>query len=117
MAGCKFIGRSAQRCMEFIVNPKSLYLAVADYVDGNGECPDELEAAFDAQEFNIAPNVGGRDEQPAGQLRRMRVALNVYRAWSAWKRRPAGSKDLIDWIKNHPEYSIVKHVQEIRRGG
>lgn len=85
-----------------------------DCADGKGAPPVELEFAWNARAYGALPEAGGQLDQPAGLLKRMRMAENVYDAWSAWKR--SGSK-ADEFIKNQPAaWKIVKMILKERNG-
>jgi len=66
--------------------------------------------------FGGLPETGGQLDQPAGMLARMRMALNTYNAWSAWKH--GGHKDSKKFMDNSPgAWEIVKRVMELERNG
>ena len=74
----------------------------------------ELEYAWSARAYGGLPEAGGQLDQPAGLLRRMRVAENAYNAWDAWKRE--GFKDSKKFKENNPgAWNIVKRVIKMER--
>lgn len=84
-----------------------------NYVEGKGPLPNELELAFYARDFHALPEAGGVYDQPAGMVRRMKNALDVYNLWREWKTLDAERKG--DWIKAHPgRWSAVNQILEIR---
>jgi hypothetical protein len=48
--------------------------------------PPELQLAWECLEMHALPRSGGLWRQPAGLVRRMRVALRVYEAVDTWQR-------------------------------
>lgn len=66
----------------------------------NGTPPPELELAWSARSWRALPFPGGLLDQPAGLLKRMQIALNVFDAFSLWKSHKPGEE--IEFKKNHP---------------
>lgn len=66
-------------------------LAAADCAEKNAEPPPELKAAWDAETFGIPPVSGGREDQPAGLLDKMRKCMNIYNALTEQKRIASGN--------------------------
>ena len=51
-------------------------------------------------------------DQPAGLLRRMRAALNVFDAWKRWKAAPAG--EAVTFAEHNPDdWKLVQRVMEL----
>lgn len=53
--------------------------------------PRELATAIQCKAWGTLPLAGGLYDQPAGLMRRMTAALNVYTAAQAWKKAEWGS--------------------------
>ena len=84
-------------------------------MDDKCELPHELDLAFYARDIGALPEAGGIYDQPAGLLRRMRIAYNIFVAWSDWKRLPADK--IGDWITAYPgRHEIVQMILEARNG-
>ena len=56
---------------------------MVDYAEGDGPPPQPLIEAWRAQRWGL-PNAGGRLDQPAGLVRRMEHALNLYDLWAGF---------------------------------
>lgn len=87
-------------------------MAAADAAEGNGAPPPELEMAWDSAKFNIPPFSGGRADQPAGLLKRMRVLSNVYDAMQTAKEYNRTGR--IKEFHDHPSYSTYIEVTKMR---
>lgn len=61
--------------------------------------PPELVLWRECQEYHTLPVAGGLLAQPAGLLRRMRVAGNVWTLWRVYSREPHKAT----WVNEHPE--------------
>lgn len=88
-------------------------LAAADCAEGKGSPPPELEMAWDAERFGIPPYNGSRADQPAGLLKRMRAAINVYEAMSTAKDYLKGGK-MKEFIA-HPSYKTYQYIMGLRK--
>jgi hypothetical protein len=75
-----------------------MILAAADYGRGEGEPPPELELALQAHRWGVLPEAGGLRDQPAGLLRRMTAAENVYNVYVALEH----SDDYAKFINANP---------------
>lgn len=87
-------------------------LAAADAAENNGHAPPELEMAWDASAYGIPPYAGGRSDQPAGLLRKMRVLSNIFDAMKA-----AGEYNRTQRVKefhNHPLFSTYTEIMKLR---
>ena len=87
-------------------------MAAADAAEEKGNPPPELEMAWDAKAYGVSPVSGGRSEQPAGLLRKMRVLSNVFDAMSAAKEynRTQRIKD----FHSHPLFNTYTEVMKLR---
>lgn len=72
--------------------PFGLTLAAADHADGLGPSPRELELMFDFRVFGALPEPGALYDQPAGLLRRMRHAEQVWKIYDGWNRAASWKK-------------------------
>ena len=92
-----------------------MILAAADYAEGKGPPPAELELAFLCRQYRCLPRGGGIYDQLAGELERMHLALNVYEAIKDF--RSQESKDIGEWIRTHKnnDWKIVKKIKEMRK--
>jgi len=76
--------------------------------------PFELELAWQCKQFNCLPYSGGLLDQPAGLVKRMAIAYNV---WEAIKTRHEYGSKYDEFIKDHPNmHEICKQVEELRNG-
>ena len=90
-------------------------LSVADYAEGLTDDegneilpPPDLLQAFRVEQWGAAALY---DEPiPAGEIHRMTVCLNVYKAFLSYR---AGSNDLPRWVQSNPQASEI--VMDIRR--
>jgi hypothetical protein len=86
--------------------------AAACAEDRNAEPPRELELMWECREFpGVLYEAGGLASQPAGLVRRMRTAYNVYQAVGAWR----AAKNKAEWCESNPEeWKIVQRVIVLR---
>lgn len=87
-------------------------MAAADAAENNGDPPPELEMAWDAKAYSIPPSTGGRSDQPAGLLRKMRVLSNIYDAMSMAREYTRTGK--IKDFHNHPLFDTYREVMKLR---
>ena len=74
--------------------------------------PPELDLAFQAENWGALPDTGGLLDQPAGLIRRMTVARNVYRAVKSQQE----ASSLAEWSINNPDHwRIVSNVRKLRK--
>jgi hypothetical protein len=67
---------------------------------------------FECLRFGVLYEGGGLADQPAGLLRRMRAAYNVYNAMLAWR----DTKSMQDFTRQHPqEWQVVQMVLKLRQ--
>jgi len=86
-------------------------LAAADYAEQEGNPPPELALAFACQNWKCLPHEGGYLDQPAGMMRKLTAAVNVYNAFTGFKNAENGA----EWAKNNPQYpELIKQVERIR---
>jgi len=91
-----------------------MILAAAACAEGKGPPPPELDLAWQAESWQALPEDGGLRNQIAGELSRMAVALNVYRAVKGWK----SSAVWAQWAKDNPQsWEMVQMVLELRKDG
>jgi len=75
--------------------------------------PPELSLAFQAEQWGVLPEPGGLRDQRIGELDRMKVALNVYRAMKGYK----SAKDKKSWRENNPQgWEIYLDILDMRDG-
>lgn len=86
-----------------------MMLAAADYGEGNGDPPPELELVFRCRRWNSLPEAGGLNDQPAGLIQRMSVAENVYQAFHGM----TNANDLAKWSDANPQ--MVKLLEAVYR--
>lgn len=90
-------------------------MAAVAAAEGTGEPPPELELAFENRDFGGLPEAGGLMDQPAGLLKRMRIAMAGFTAWRRWLDREAGKEG--EFAERYPrDWAIVKDVMEMRHG-
>lgn len=93
-----------------------MILAAAACADRKGQPPPELDLAFDNQAFGGLPVAGGHLDQPAGLLRRMRTARNVFHAWRAYQLGGHQAGEFVKWRVEHPDQAeIVDLVKLLRK--
>jgi len=92
-----------------------MILAAADCADGKAPPPEELELALQCRQWHCLPEAGGIRDQRAGEMERMKIAINVYDAMQVYN--DVGGKDVGKWIENHKNgaWKIVKMVQKLRK--
>ena len=91
-------------------DPKKLIRAAADYAEGNGPTPPELQLYWQCRDLNALPYAGGVLDQPAGLVQRMRAANNVYQAQKAFM-----SMRLPDFHRRYPDgMKLVQQVYKLR---
>jgi hypothetical protein len=89
-----------------------MILAAAEYGEGNGDPPPELELAFRCRRWNSLPESGGLNDQPAGLMQRLTVAENVYQAFSGM----TTANDLAKWSDANPHMvKILESVYNLRK--
>lgn len=93
-----------------------MILAAADAAEGKGPPPPDLELAWDCQTFGGLPEAGALRDQPAGLLKRARVALNVYNSVRLFT-APPGDATYVDLANRHPrEWRVYQDVLRMRDG-
>lgn len=91
--------------------------AVADFAESKGEPPPVLTLALDCEYYHALPHRGGVLDQPAGLLRRMRTATNVYRAFIEYNREGRQAGKMAKWRnENSGIWEIVADVNRMRNG-
>ena len=84
-----------------------MILAAADYGEGNGDPPPELDLAFRCRRWNSLPEAGGLNDQPGGLMHRLTVVENVYNAFhgmttapdlAKWGDANPGMRKILDWV-------------------
>ena len=89
-------------------------LAAADYAEGIGSAPAELDLAFQSEQWGTLPESGGLLDQPLGLVSRMGAALNIYRAIGSSIHR--GKMSLVEWSNANPTaWKILATVEKMRR--
>jgi hypothetical protein len=89
-------------------------LAAADCASGKEEPPPELQMAWDAELFGTPPYSGGRADQPAGLLAKMRKCLNIYNAIQQEKNIPNKNIDQVKDFYESPSGQICKAIKKLR---
>jgi len=78
--------------------------------------PALLELALNCENYRALPYSGGVMEQPAGLLRKMRQARNVYEAVRIYKREGNKPGESAKWKREHQEvWEIVDQVEKLRK--
>lgn len=91
--------------------------AAADFAEEKGEPPPVLILALDCEFYRALPKGGGVLDQPAGLLRKMRTALNVFRAFIEYKREGRQAGRMAKWrSENEQIWEIVAEVNKVRNG-
>lgn len=68
------------------------------------------------QFFNLPPEGGGLNDQPAGLLRRIREALEVYNAVLLYNKDGRQAGQMAAWKNAHPrEARIIRRIKELRK--
>jgi len=76
------------------------------------EPPQALWLAWQCHRWGSLPEAGGLLDQPAGLLQRMSVAENVYNAFVALGRVPAGT--VAKWVDENPQtWAIIDEVETL----
>lgn len=71
---------------------------------------------MDCQAFGGLPWAGGHFDQPAGLLRRMRAARNVFYGWRAYQQGGREPGAFVKWRQDHPdEAEIADLVKAMRK--
>ena len=90
---------------------------MADYAENHGSLPKILRLARDCENFSALPRIGGILDQPAGLLMKIRVAMNVYRAYTAYERDGKKAGEMAKWkMENADLWEIVSDVERLRNG-
>lgn len=84
--------------------PKRLILAAANYADGEGEKPGELELYEQCIFWHVLPRAGGVLDQPFGLLDRMKSLLNVVEVVKSYNTNWA----IEGWLDKNPK--VLKWV-------
>ena len=86
-------------------------LAAAAAAQWDEPAPEELQMAWDCQQWHSLPETGGLLDQPAGIVSRMNAVLNVY---NAFKSRQDVDNNA-DWTEKYPRaWKIVAHIERMR---
>jgi len=86
-------------------------LAAAACAEGKGQPPPELLLGWEMEQFHALPEPGGLRDQVAGEVMRCRAAMNVYRAFQAFR----GARSWAAWAKaNKSQWTIVSQVTALR---
>jgi hypothetical protein len=85
-----------------------MMLAAAEYGE-HATCdpPSELELAQTCRRWNCLPNEGGLLDQPAGLMRRMTIAENIYNTFR-------GLEESDDWTKYVQEHPLIEDIRRLR---
>jgi len=68
--------------------------------------------AWDAKAYSIAPHAGGRADQPAGLLKKMRVLSNVYDAMQTAKEYTRTGR--VKEFHDHPLFDTYTEIMKMR---
>lgn len=91
--------------------------AAAHAEDASSKPPPELSLAFKADQWGVLPETGGLRDQRIGELDRMTVALNVYRAMKGYKDMRK-HEDRQRWRENNPQgWQIYLDILKLREDG
>jgi hypothetical protein len=74
---------------------------VVDYVNGKSPPPKELDLVWQCERYHSLPLAGGILDQPHNLMMNMNIAINIYTAWSEWKK--CDPENTGDWIKRNPK--------------
>lgn len=86
-------------------------LAAAAAAQWDQPAPEELQMAWDCQQWNSLPETGGLLDQPAGIVSRMNAVLNVYNSFKSRQ----DVDDNAAWAENSPRaWKIVAHIERLR---
>ena len=88
-------------------------LAAADAAEDKGDPPPELQMAWDAAGFNIPPVSGGRYDQPAGLLKKMRILSRIYDAMAA--AREYNRNQRVQDFQKHPLFDTYISITKLRQ--
>lgn len=78
--------------------------------------PDLLELGFQVEQYHALPLAGGLYDQPAGLMRKIRQALNVYHAVKAEKQDGRKAGEVAKWRSEHElEWAVVSEINELRK--
>lgn len=84
------------------------------YAEGKGAPPEELSVWDNWQFFNLPPEAGGLNDQPAGLLQRIRIVLDVISAWRDYRTNGTRAGEMAAWRDAHPrEFKIVRWVKDM----
>ena len=91
-----------------------MILAAADYGEPlTGDPPPDLALAFSCRRWGCLPEAGGLLDQPAGLIRRMSIAENVYNVL----RGMAESDNWAEYFQKNPQAEkLYKQVREMKNG-
>lgn len=82
-----------------------------EFAENTGEPPSELLQAFRLEQWGAQALYN--EPIPAGEIKRMTVALNIYRAHLSFA---SGSHQSARWAETHPnELNIVQSVRKLRQ--
>lgn len=77
--------------------------------------PPLLELGFDCEHYHALPLPGGIWDQPAGLLRKIRSAMNVYHAFKQYQRGGKKAGEMAKWRKeNEDMWQIVSEINGLR---
>jgi len=93
-----------------------LIKAVVDCIEGKSPPPWELDILWQCEKFHSLPTIGGILDQPYNLMLNIKIASNVYIAWSEWKNVQPENKG--EWIKNNPSlYAICNQILKDKTNG
>jgi hypothetical protein len=74
-----------------------------------------LELGFESQQFRALPYDGGILDQPAGLLKKIRMALNVHHAFASYQRHGQKPGEWAKWRKEHEDlWNIISEIEKLR---
>lgn len=74
-----------------------------------------LELGFECEQYKSLPMSGGLLDQPAGLMKKIRMALNVYHAVKVYERDGKKAGEMAKWRREHEDiWNIVHEVNELR---
>lgn len=95
-------------------HPKKLILAAAHAARKKAPPPQELQLAWNCQNYSSLPKAGGILDQPAGLLERMTAALNTYNSCKAFSKNSSN----VEWMKENGEtIEFMSYLEQLEKDG